>query len=99
LFWNIDSKIFQAHPDKALAARLHASNPKEYRDTNHKPEMAISLTDFEAMYVPAASSASEACHLFRVNTHFKILATRFPSWREFLHVNVAHHLHMCILDM
>jgi len=39
----------QAHPDKALAARLHAARPSEYRDANHKPEMAISLTDFEAM--------------------------------------------------
>lgn len=39
----------QAHPDKSLAEKLHASNPKEYRDANHKPEMAISLTDFEAM--------------------------------------------------
>lgn len=39
----------QAHPDKALAAQLHASRPSEYKDANHKPEMAISLTDFEAM--------------------------------------------------
>jgi mannose-6-phosphate isomerase len=39
----------QAHPDKDVAARLHAENPKEYADSNHKPEMAIALTPFEAM--------------------------------------------------
>lgn len=38
----------QAHPDKALGAQLHASDPKNYPDANHKPEMAIAITDFEA---------------------------------------------------
>lgn len=37
----------QAHPDKALAKQLHASDPKNYPDDNHKPEMAIAVTDFE----------------------------------------------------
>jgi len=39
----------QAHPDKALAEKLHATNPDQYKDANHKPEMAIALTPFEAM--------------------------------------------------
>ena len=39
----------QAHPDKDVAARLHANDPKNYADANHKPEMAIALTPFEAM--------------------------------------------------
>jgi mannose-6-phosphate isomerase len=39
----------QAHPDKDVAARLHATNPSHYGDANHKPEMAIALTPFEAM--------------------------------------------------
>jgi mannose-6-phosphate isomerase len=39
----------QAHPDKDVAARLHADNPQAYADANHKPEMAIALTPFEAM--------------------------------------------------
>jgi len=39
----------QAHPDKRLAEQLHASRPQVYKDGNHKPEMAISLTDFEAL--------------------------------------------------
>lgn len=39
----------QAHPDKTRAAQLHAADPKNYRDPNHKPEMAIALTEFEAL--------------------------------------------------
>ena len=40
----------QAHPDKKLAEQLHASRPHIYKDPNHKPEMAVALTDdFEAM--------------------------------------------------
>ena len=39
----------QAHPDKALAERLYAARPDVYKDDNHKPEMAVALTAFEAM--------------------------------------------------
>ena len=39
----------QAHPDKEHAERLHEENPSAYGDANHKPEMAIALTPFEAM--------------------------------------------------
>ena len=39
----------QAHPDKNMAAKLNTENPQAYGDANHKPEMAIALTPFEAM--------------------------------------------------
>lgn len=39
----------QAHPDKGRAERLHAERPHVYKDANHKPEMALALTDFEAL--------------------------------------------------
>ncbi|XP_043694829.1 mannose-6-phosphate isomerase 1-like isoform X1 [Telopea speciosissima] len=39
----------QAHPDKELARVLNKSKPKLYRDDNHKPEMALALTEFEAL--------------------------------------------------
>ena len=39
----------QAHPDKRLAENLHAARPDVYKDDNHKPEMAVALTQFEAM--------------------------------------------------
>ena len=41
--------IIQAHPDKKLAERLHRDRPDIYKDTNHKPEMALSLSSFEAL--------------------------------------------------
>ncbi|KAL4179085.1 hypothetical protein AMTRI_Chr13g118320 [Amborella trichopoda] len=39
----------QAHPDKELAQALHNSRPDMYKDSNHKPEMALALTEFEAL--------------------------------------------------
>ncbi|KAF4120068.1 mannose-6-phosphate isomerase [Geosmithia morbida] len=39
----------QAHPNKALAEKLHARDPKNYPDDNHKPEMAIAITPFEGL--------------------------------------------------
>lgn len=39
----------QAHPNKSLAEKLHARDSAHYRDDNHKPEMAIAITNFEAM--------------------------------------------------
>ncbi|KAG8889078.1 Mannose-6-phosphate isomerase [Tulasnella sp. 332] len=36
----------QAHPDKELARRLHAERPDVYKDDNHKPEMAVAITEF-----------------------------------------------------
>ncbi|KAI1501323.1 mannose-6-phosphate isomerase [Biscogniauxia marginata] len=39
----------QAHPNKKLAEQLHARDPTNYPDDNHKPEMAIAITDFEGL--------------------------------------------------
>lgn len=39
----------QAHPNKKLAAELHKLKPNSYKDDNHKPEMALALTKFEAL--------------------------------------------------
>ncbi|KAK2744151.1 Mannose-6-phosphate isomerase [Myotisia sp. PD_48] len=39
----------QAHPNKKLAALLHARDPKNYPDDNHKPEMTIAITPFEGL--------------------------------------------------
>ncbi|KAI9219242.1 RmlC-like cupin domain-containing protein [Blastocladiella britannica] len=40
----------QAHPARPQARALHAARPDLYRDPNHKPEMAIALTPFRALY-------------------------------------------------
>lgn len=39
----------QAHPDKDLAKILHKLMPNVYKDANHKPEMALATTHFEAL--------------------------------------------------
>lgn len=39
----------QAHPNKSHAIELHQKDPKNYKDPNHKPEMAIALTDFTGL--------------------------------------------------
>lgn len=39
----------QAHPDKELARVLNKMHPSIYKDSNHKPEMAVALTEFEAL--------------------------------------------------
>lgn len=39
----------QAHPDKELAKKLHKRHPNLYKDDNHKPEMALAITQFEAL--------------------------------------------------
>jgi mannose-6-phosphate isomerase len=40
----------QAHPNKQLALQLHSRDPKNYPDSNHKPEMLIAISEkFEAM--------------------------------------------------
>lgn len=39
----------QVHPDKIEAKKLHEKFPDVYKDPNHKPELAIALTDFQAL--------------------------------------------------
>ena len=39
----------QAHPNKTLAKELRERDPANYPDDNHKPEMCVTLTDFEGL--------------------------------------------------
>eukprot|EP00290_Baffinella_frigidus_P010530 CAMPEP_0180147098 /NCGR_PEP_ID=MMETSP0986-20121125/19015_1 /TAXON_ID=697907 /ORGANISM="non described non described, Strain CCMP2293" /LENGTH=429 /DNA_ID=CAMNT_0022092505 /DNA_START=49 /DNA_END=1338 /DNA_ORIENTATION=+ len=39
----------QAHPHKELAERLHARDPNNYPDANHKPELACAVSRFEGL--------------------------------------------------
>ena len=38
----------QLHPNKEMAAELHKKDPSNFTDPNHKPEIALALSDFEA---------------------------------------------------
>ncbi|MBX7137713.1 MAG: mannose-6-phosphate isomerase, class I [Oligoflexia bacterium] len=40
----------QLHPNRKLAAELHLRDPKHYPDGNHKPEIAIALTEMPLLY-------------------------------------------------
>jgi mannose-6-phosphate isomerase len=47
---SIDEALsIQAHPNKRQAERLHAQDPEHYPDANHKPEVAVALTDLTAL--------------------------------------------------
>lgn len=37
----------QIHPHKTLAEQLHKEDPQKFGDSNHKPEIAIALSNFE----------------------------------------------------
>ncbi|MFA6928792.1 MAG: mannose-6-phosphate isomerase, class I [Lentisphaeria bacterium] len=39
----------QCHPDLKTAAGLHAQFPERYPDSNHKPEILLALTPFDAL--------------------------------------------------
>lgn len=38
----------QIHPNKELSAKLHQEKPDQFTDPNHKPEIAVALSKFEA---------------------------------------------------
>lgn len=48
---SIDKPLsIQAHPDKLLAEQLHETDPDHYPDNNHKPEIAVALSDLNLLY-------------------------------------------------
>lgn len=47
---SIDKALsIQAHPEKAHAEKLHKADPAHYPDDNHKPELVVALTPFQAL--------------------------------------------------
>ncbi|KAG1732940.1 RmlC-like cupin domain-containing protein [Suillus lakei] len=81
----------QIHPDKPTAERIHSENPRAYADPNHKPEMALALSDFSALcgFLPTfqvsefLSAVPEFASLFppELITHFTLVA-RSPDESE-----------------
>jgi mannose-6-phosphate isomerase len=65
----------QAHPDKKLAVFLHALRPSTYKDGNHKPEMAIAVTEFRARFGFACTEGrvqNLICLFFKLSPLFSI---------------------------
>jgi mannose-6-phosphate isomerase len=40
----------QSHPDKLLAEKLHKQDSTNYPDINHKPEIAVAITELKMLY-------------------------------------------------
>jgi mannose-6-phosphate isomerase len=68
----------QIHPNKDLAAKLHAKDPGSFTDPNHKPEIAVALSKFElfAGFKPLSSIAP--------------LFDNLPALRSFVPANTAN---------
>lgn len=81
-----DVLSIQAHPDKKLGAQLHASDPAHYPDSNHKPEMAIAITDFEAF-----------CG-FKPLEEIDDLLQKIPEFHELIGDKVAAEFHAGVND-
>ncbi|TPX32967.1 mannose-6-phosphate isomerase [Synchytrium microbalum] len=67
----------QAHPDKALAKELHTKRPDLYKDPNHKPEMAVALTPFEAFI--GFRPLPEIAHHLSIYPEFKSLVGTYVA--------------------
>uniref|UniRef100_A0A8C6LAB7 Mannose-6-phosphate isomerase n=1 Tax=Nothobranchius furzeri TaxID=105023 RepID=A0A8C6LAB7_NOTFU len=85
----------QAHPNKELAASLHAQFPEHYPDNNHKPEMAIALTRFQGLcgfrpvveilsFLQRESWCCVLCQVFRQLEQYVLL-----------YINFYHLLYLC----
>ena len=72
----------QAHPDKELAEKLNQENPSKYGDDNHKPEMAIALTPFEAMC--GFRRLEEISHLIKKHPEFAACLSQEAKLAVFL---------------
>ena len=84
----------QAHPDKRLAEQLHAEKPSYYKDDNHKPEMTLAVTPFEALCsFQKVSMILENIRAYVSSAHFA------PSmWHTHTHPNLGYTLYHPILS-
>ena len=68
----------QVHPNKLQAKELNAKDPKNYPDDNHKPEISIALSDFEAL-----------CS-FRTHDELELNLKQFPSLTRLIGEQLAN---------
>ena len=61
----------QMHPDKVWAKQLHLRDPRNYPDDNHKPEIALCLSDLEALYE------------FEKKAYLTVFLKRYPFFYHF----------------
>jgi mannose-6-phosphate isomerase len=70
----------QIHPNKELAAQLHAKDPENFTDPNHKPEIAVALSKFEvfAGFKPLPEIES----LFKLPALQRFVPTDTTQWTD-----------------
>jgi mannose-6-phosphate isomerase len=63
----------QAHPDLTLAAKLNHKDPDNYPDCNHKPEIAIAISELELLHgFRAPGDVIEDLRSYKSMTNFLI---------------------------
>lgn len=83
LTWSSHSALpLQIHPDKKLAAELHARDPSKFVDANHKPEIACALAPFLgfAGFAPYANILKNITGIPEV----KAFLGKLPSYSAFV---------------
>ncbi|KAK4238620.1 mannose-6-phosphate isomerase [Achaetomium macrosporum] len=70
----------QIHPNKDLAAKLHAKDPENFTDPNHKPEIAIALSKFEVF--AGFKPLSEIKPLFRLPALRRFVPADTTQWTD-----------------
>ncbi|RSM08170.1 hypothetical protein CEP52_004808 [Fusarium oligoseptatum] len=49
----------QVHPNKEFSSKKHKEDPDSFTDSNHKPEIALALTEFEAFCVAGGATVAD----------------------------------------
>ncbi|XP_050539773.1 mannose-6-phosphate isomerase [Daktulosphaira vitifoliae] len=70
----------QVHPDKDMAEKLHQEYPEVYQDPNHKPEIAIALSNFEGL-----------CG-FRPYAEIKMFLVEIPEFQDIIGLELLKKL-------
>ncbi|KAG7285044.1 hypothetical protein NEMBOFW57_009664 [Staphylotrichum longicolle] len=70
----------QIHPNKDLAAKLHAKDPDNFTDPNHKPEIAVALSKFEVF--AGFKPLSEISPLFQLPALRPFVPPNTTQWTD-----------------
>lgn len=70
----------QIHPNKDLAAKLHAKDPDNFTDPNHKPEIAVALSKFEVF--AGFKPLSEISPLFQLPALRSFVPPNTTQWTD-----------------
>lgn len=70
----------QVHPDKTAARQLHQSDPSNYPDENHKPEIAYVLDELECL--AGLRPVPEILQLLRTEAELQPIFPDFRQWER-----------------